>query len=401
VRSLLRPSLLLALALAVTGCSSAHAEPATTTAAPATTTAPPTTAAPTTTTVATVSLGFDMPVGMESELNALYSWLVDDRNQPPQAPQGLIQHIAGTTRANPGAVGAVTSAELENGDIVAVARVDSDIILLVDDGSGWRIVGAALDGLTPWLGESPHTILILGSDARVGENQQTLRADSVHLLTIVPEAGAGAIVGFPRDSWVTGSNGVTTKLTNLMADNGPQIMLDTITELTQLDIDGYFVTGFQGFTALIDALGGLYIDLPTRMRSGNSWASYPAGPQTLTPQLALRLARIRKGLPRGDFDRSVNQGRIMQAAMDMIQVTGIDMLPEWLRILGENTWTDLPTEDVLNLGAAAFLLESGSLTNMVLPGHVGTVGSASVVFLDDSAEDVYRDLEDGLITPAE
>jgi len=134
------------------------------------------------------------------------------------------------------------------------------------------------------------------------------------------------------------------------------------------------------------------------MRSGNNWSNYPAGPQTLTPQRALRLARIRKGLPRGDFDRSFNQGLIMQAAMDMIQLTGIDLLPEWTRILTSSTWTDLSTEDVLTLGASTFFFPSDGLVNTVLPGRVGTAGSASVVYLDDSAEDIYRDLEDGLLT---
>ena len=350
--------------------------------------------------IAAIELNFDMPEGMAESLNTLYSWLVDDRNEPPAAPQGLISHIAQTTRDEPGEVGAVTHAELENGDGVAVARVDSDIVLLVDDGNGWRIVGAAIDGLAPWLGESPRTVLILGSDARVGENQQRFRADSVHILTVVPQDGAGAIVGFPRDSWVDGPDG-RTKLTNLMAGRGPEIMLETITELTQLEIEGYFVTGFLGFTTLIDELGGLYIDLPTKMRSGNNWANYPAGPQTLTPQLALRLARIRKGLPRGDFDRSFNQGLIMQAAMDTVQVTGIDVLPDWVRILTSSTWTDLSSEDVLTLGASAFFFPSDALVNTVLPGHVGTAGSASVVYLDEEAEDVYRDLDDGLLTVIE
>jgi LCP family protein required for cell wall assembly len=271
------------------------------------------------------------------------------------------------------------------------------VVLLVDDGTGWRIVGAVMAGETPVLGAEPRTVLILGSDARVGENQQRLRADSVHLLTVVPSAGAGAIVGFPRDSWVQGPNG-GTKLTNLMAGRGPEIMLETITEMTQLDIDGYFVTGFLGFTNLIESLGGLYIDLPTTMRSGNNWANFPAGPQELTPQRALRLARIRKGLPGGDFDRSYNQGLIMQAAMDMVQAVPIEALPTLIRVLDENAWTDLPTEDVLTLGAAAFFFPSDQLVNTVLPGSVGTAGAASVVYLGEAAEDVYRDLEDGLLT---
>ena len=179
-------------------------------------------------------------------------------------------------------------------------------------------------------------------------------------------------------------------------------MLESVTELTNLEIEGYLVTGFKGFTALMTELGGLYIDLPSTMRSGNNWSNFPAGPQNLTPTRALQLARIRKGLSGGDFERSRNQGRIMQAAMDMVQIPGIDLLPEWTRILLDNAWTDLSTEDLLTLGASTYFMESSDLTNIVLPGRVGTAGSASVVHLADEAEDIYRDLEDdGLLTPEE
>lgn len=397
--------LVCAIALTAAACTSAAAEPASTTATlpPTTTTATTTTAAPTTTTEPppiSAALNFELPDGINEPLSVLYSWLADRRNDAPPLPDGLLAHVGDLSRIGSIDVGGATTAELENGDQVAVARVDTDIILLVDEGSGWRIVGAALDGLTPWLGDEPRMVLVLGSDARVGQNQQRFRADSVHILTVVPDVSAGAVVGFPRDSWVQGPDG-GIKLTNLMAGRGPEVMLETVTDLTQLEIEGYFVTGFLGFTNLIEELGGLFIDLPKVMRSGNNWANYPAGPQTLTPQRALRLARIRKGLPGGDFDRSLNQGLIMQAAMDMVQLTGIDALPQWVRILTENTWTDLSTEDVLTLGASAFFFESTELDNTVLPGRVGTAGAASVVYLKDEAEDVYRDLEDGLLTPEE
>ncbi|MDJ0953555.1 MAG: LCP family protein [Acidimicrobiia bacterium] len=362
-----------------------------TTAAPTTTQGPP----------EPVTLGFEMADGFGDPLNEFYSWLADDRNPQPNAPAGLLEHVAGTARANPGEVGAVSSSQMSNGDSVAVARVDNDILLLVEDGSGWRIVGAALDGLTPWLGAEPRMVLVLGSDARVGQNQQRYRADSVHILTVVPDQGAGAIVGFPRDAYTEGPIRGFDKLTHHMASAGPEVMLEVVTDLTQLDIEGYFVTGFLGFETLMTELGGLYIDLPSVMRSGNNWANFPAGPQNLTPVRALQLARIRKGLAGGDFTRSLNQGRIMQAAMDMVQVPGIDMLPEWVRILLDSVWTDLSTEDVLTLGASAYFMESTALTNIVLPGTVGTTsGGASVVFLDPEAEAIYRDLEDGLLEPA-
>ena len=347
-----------------------------------------------------VTLSLDLPEGFAEPLDEFYSWLADERNGVPNAPAGLLAHVAGTERVNPGVTGDVSSAELTEGDSVAVVTVDSDTLFMVEDGSGWRIVGAALDGLTPWLGEEPRMVLVLGSDARVGQNQQRYRADSVHIVTVVPDESAGAIVGFPRDSYTEGPIRGFDKLTHHMASAGPEVMMEVVTDLTQLDIEGYFVTGFKGFDALITELGGLYIDLPSVMRSGNNWASFPAGGQNLTPLRTLQLARIRKGLSGGDFARSLNQGRIMQAAIDQIQPMGIDMLPMWIRILLDNTWTDLSSADVLTLGASIYYLESGDLENVVLPGTVGTASNgASVVFLDDEAEDIYRDLEDGLLEP--
>jgi len=400
--------ILIVLALVAAACSGSvegSDETTTTLAAPVeatSTTATSTTAAATTTETPPkpIALGFDMPDGFAEPLNAFYSWLSDDRNDEPNAPLGLLEHVSSTERTAPGATGSVSSSELPEGDGIAVVHVDEDILFMVDDGTGWRIVGAALDGLTPWLGEEPRMVLILGSDARVGQNQLRYRADSVHIVTVVPSESAGAIVGFPRDAYTEGPIRGWDKLTHHLASAGPEVMMEVVTDLTQLEIEGYVITGFKGFEALITELGGLYIDLPSVMRSGNNWANFPAGPQTLNPTRTLQLARIRKGLSGGDFTRSLNQGRIMQAAIDQIQPMGIDLLPTWIRILHENAWTDLSTEDVLTLAATIYFLESGDLTNIVLPGTVGTTnGGASVVFLDDEAEDIYRDMEDGLLEP--
>lgn len=396
---------LIVLALIVTACSGSD-EPVATSLPALTTidaTTPTTTAEAPTTTPAPpepVALSFEMPDGFAEPLNEFYSWLADERNGVPDAPEGLLVHVAGTARTNPGESGNISSAELTEGDSVAVATVDSDILLMVDDGTGWRIVGAALDGLTPWLGDEPRMVLVLGSDARVGQNQLRYRADSVHIVTVVPDQAAGAIVGFPRDAYTEGPIRGFDKLTHHLASAGPEVMMEVMTDLTQLDIEGYFITGFKGFDALITELGGLYIDLPSVMRSGNNWSNFPAGGQNLSPLRTLQLARIRKGLSGGDFTRSLNQGRIMQAAMDQIQPMGIEKLPLWISILLDNAWTDLSTEDVLTLGASIYFMDSDALTNVVVPGTVGTAsGGASVVFLDDEAEDIYRDLEDGLLEP--
>jgi LCP family protein required for cell wall assembly len=242
---------------------------------------------------------------------------------------------------------------------------------------------------------------VLGSDARRGENQQRLRADSIHIVGVDPARAAGSIVGFPRDSWVEGPAG-GSKFTNVMARRGPEVMLETMQNLTALELDGYVVTGFVGFEGLIRDLGGLVIDLPKSIKSGiEGWQDYPSGVQKLGPTALLRLARIRKTIQGGDFGRSENHGLIMQAGMVAVQEMGVDELPELMDILLEHAWTDLSTEDLLTMAATVYILTPEEMVNMVMPGSVGTAGKQSVVYLADRSADIYADLADGVIDAKE
>jgi LCP family protein required for cell wall assembly len=402
-----RPRLIptfVALALVAGACgASGPPEEITTTSLAATTTAttnppPPTTSA--TTTVGpprTVTAGGDLPTPILTALGALYSWLADERNPAPPVPAAMLATLDAGQPIFPSVAASGVVHELENGDSVAVVHVAGDVLFMVEDEQPWRIAGAVLVGEQPWLGESPRLLLVLGSDARKGENQRRLRADSIHIVGVDPSRSEGSIVGFPRDSWVEGPAG-KNKFTNIMAGRGPEVMLDTAEALTALDLDGYVVTGFAGFEGLIKDLGGLTIDLPQAIRSGiEGWQNYPSGVQKLGPTALLRLARIRKTLNGGDFARSVNHGLIMLAGMIAVQEMGVDELPRLLDTLLEHTWTDLSTEDLLTMAATVYILTPEDMVNMVLPGSVGTAGDRSVVFLAESATNVYLDLADGVI----
>jgi LCP family protein required for cell wall assembly len=364
----------------------------------ATTAAPPTTLATTTSgPPRTVAATGDLPEPILAAVAGLYSWLADDRNPDPPVPPAMLSTLETGQPIFPTVKASGVVHELEGGDSVAVIHVAGDVVFMVKDKQPWRIVGANLVGHSPWLGESPRLLLVLGSDARKGQNQRRLRADSIHIVGVDPSRSEGSIVGFPRDSWVEGPAG-RNKFTNIMAGRGPEVMLDTTEALTGLDLDGYVVTGFVGFEGLIKDLGGLTIDLPKSVRSGiDGWQDYPSGVQKLGPTALLRLARIRKTLNGGDFARSENHGLIMQAGMIALQEMGIDELPGLLDILLDHTWTDLSTEDLLTMAATVYYLTPEEMVNMVLPGSVGTAGDRSVVFLADAATDYYLDLADGVI----
>ncbi len=391
-----------AVAVLISACSSADTAESTTTsrATTTTTTASTTTAAPTTTTEpppTTLTLEGDLPGPLREAVEAVYNHAIDPAANP--APAGTPRQLRRLIRdleVTPGTVEASSSlVELEDGQRVAVATVGDDVLILHRPlgGEPWRPVAAMFEGKDPWLGpESHRSVLVLGSDARVGEPQRRMRADSIHILSLVPATGDGAFVGFPRDSWIGGR-----KLTDHMPQIGPRGMVDLIEDITSLDLEGYVIVGFRGFLGLMEELGPLEIDLPRPMRSGNSWDDYPEGPQELSPQKALRLARIRKGLPAGDLDRSYNQGLIALAALRMVRRQGIEELPRWVKAIDDHAYTNLSTVDLIRLAAAAYVARPKTIVNTVVPARTGSVGAASVVFINDSAEEVYRDLEDGVL----
>ncbi len=329
-----------------------------------------------------------------------YTWLVDRSADEPDIPDGLAAHVGGigsdqtfdlTTE--------IYKDELADGSKVAVVLVgDDDVILAATEGSGWKIVGARLTGfgLDPWYGEPIRHVLIIGTDARPYESQPELRADSIHIVAAsMPERG-GAVVGFPRDTWVAASYG-SDKFSSVNVRADTDEMVRIAEDLSGLSMEGYVITGFAGFKRLVNRLGGVEVDVPFRMSDGNSNAFLDAGLQVLRGNDALAFSRNRH-IAGGDFTRSFHQGVVIQAGLTGAQAMKIRRLPTLIRILTEYSWTDLSTTQLLQLGATAFELDPANIQNVVLPGQVGSVRGASVVRLTSGADTIFADLADGVLT---
>jgi len=393
-------AILLATAIAAAACTSAT-EPSTTTTAPTTSTSAPTTSTATLPET-TVSLELaDAPTGLDGAVLDLYSYAADpSAGEAPDLPAGLTAQLAdlGKTLGEISVSGTVTSGQILESQ-VAVVVADEDVVLAVaDQPDVWRIVGARLSrfGQAAWYGESPRLALVIGSDARPGQNPLGYRADSLHVVGVVPATGQGAIVGIPRDSWVEASYGGKNKFTNVMASRGPEVVLETARNLTGLPLEGYLITGFLGFEGLVDAFGGFEFDVPFAMNEPKSKAFFDAGLQLFDGADALAFARNRT-VSGGDFTRSLHQGQLMVAALGKAQTVGIEGLPKLLELFVAHAWTDLPAESLLTLAASAYELDREILSNVVVDGQVGTAGKASVVYLTDAAFATFADLADGVL----
>jgi LCP family protein required for cell wall assembly len=341
------------------------------------------------------------PDSFVAAVEGLYGLAADPASDPaPDIPEGLMTHLEGLEPAGDLFLrGEWSVAELPEGDEIGVAAIGPDVVLLVSDEGTWRVVGAKLGrfDLEPWYGDPVRRILVVGTDARPGYIQEAFRADSIHLLTSAVAGRTGAIVGFPRDSYVTTPDGSLDKFTHVNVSFGGEGMVETAEELSGLDIEGYLLTGFLGFQQLVDAFDGITVDVPFGMAEPKSGAYLSAGIQVLWGANALAFSRNRT-IPNGDFRRSLHQGLVMQGALDKVQ--GFDMLdlPFLLAMLREFTWTDLGAEELLTVAAGAFEIDAATVPNVVLPGSIRTRGGASVVVLADGAFDVLGDLDDGILS---
>jgi LCP family protein required for cell wall assembly len=218
--------------------------------------------------------------------------------------------------------------------------------------------------------------------------------DSIHLLAVDPRTGAGTVLGFPRDSWVEVPGKGNRKINSALAIGGPKLMAETVRKLTGLPVHYYVVTGFEGFTNIVNDLGGVHVNVDRRMRDKNSGAMFDPGWHHMNGYDALAYSRNRYDVPDGDFGRSMHQGNVILSSLAKLRAEVGDNvgIQRWIGVLMKYADLDSPPQQLTELATLARHLDPTKLTNLVLPGRVGTAGGQSVVFLGEEARQIFIDL---------
>jgi polyisoprenyl-teichoic acid--peptidoglycan teichoic acid transferase len=266
------------------------------------------------------------------------------------------------------------------GSSLAVVTADGDVLGAVDDGTGWRWVAGTVAGarVFPSL---PTVLAVIGSDARSGEDPTRARADSIHLVGLDDQGGA-QLVGIPRDSYVPSPGGNLAKINGNLAKGGPEAMMQALAGLSGYPIDGYVLTGFDGFQEMAgNVLGPIVMIFDQPVSDWASGADFPAGEIHLNGPQALAFARNRKSLPDGDFGRQRNGGLLLIAGAVAAKLRGPLAVPGL--IAGTEPWlyNDLTPDRLLELALAVHALDPLAISNTVLPGISANRGGASVVLL--------------------
>ncbi len=247
------------------------------------------------------------------------------------------------------------------------------------------------------LSSTSTTTLVLGTDGGEPGRAGSRHSDSIMLVRTDPGTHRISFLSIPRDLRVDIPGYGTNKINAAFQLGGPTLALRTVKELTGLDVNHVAFVDFAKFKELVDAVGGIEIDVPKPILSNrfdcpyatsarcNAWPGwrFARGKQHMNGQRALVYSRVRENKldpSETDFARSRRQQQVVQATA--AKLTGFWTAVR-MPLLGGRVVkplaTDLSASQLLQLGWTYFRADSGNALHCRLGGEPQTIGGQSVI----------------------
>ncbi len=215
------------------------------------------------------------------------------------------------------------------------------------------------------------TVMIMGVDERADD---VGRSDTLMIATLDPEKNQAAILSVPRDTRVKISGHGFDKINAAYAYGGRQLTQKTIENLLNTHIDHYIKINIHGFTKIIDALGGIDIDVEKRMYYEDPWdddgglyIDLQPGMQHMDGKTAITYVRYRD--EEGDIGRIKRQQNFMKAVMDkLVSPTIIPKLPSIVSAVSDSVETDMSVSEILSFIGTLQEAKNNGLKSDMIPG---------------------------------
>lgn len=206
-------------------------------------------------------------------------------------------------------------------------------------------------------------VLIVGIDASDGTPMQG-NSDVMMLASVNRKKGTITLCSFLRDSWTyfenSAGNGYYAKLNAAYASGGADCLINAIEKNYKIKIDYFVAVDFEAFEKVIDAIGGINLDVEKFEAQGmEDYAKITGVPYGenvhLNGQQALLFARMRKIYTTGDVQRTLNQRKVINAIIKKSKTLGISELNNAVQTLCQYVYTDCPMTKIVSLGTNALL----------------------------------------------
>ncbi len=245
-----------------------------------------------------------------------------------------------------------------------------------DGGEGWLrgLLGAPLE---PTAG--PLNILVLGVDEQPEGAADGGRTDTIMLVQVEPETGDLKLLSVPRDLLVEIEPGVEDRMNAAYSYGGIEQTMAALQSYGRVPIEHYAVVDFEGFRDVINAMGGVEIDVEDEIPPKYGIQD---GLQNLNGAQALFYARYRK-TDGGDLDRIARQQRLIAALRSKaLGWDTVTMLPEISRVMNRNVESNLGFTEARSFGR--LLINRGrnaQMTSAQLKGTPKTLPNGNQVLV--------------------
>lgn len=231
-------------------------------------------------------------------------------------------------------------------------------------------------------------ILLLGVDERNGDRG---RSDTMMLLNYNAVWGTLHLMSIPRDTRVSLPGHGNQKINAAYAYGGPDLAKQAVGQLTGLYVDYYMKVNFNGFSGVVDALGGVDINVKQRMYYKDPYQNlvidFKPGLQHMNGDQALEYVRWR-GDASADLGRVQRQRDFLNAAMGKaLNPLSSYRIPGLLIALARCTDTDIPVLMRPGITSSVSLAYLKGVQTATMPGTTATIGDGSYVLADRGALD--------------
>ena len=215
-------------------------------------------------------------------------------------------------------------------------------------------------------------VLIMGVDKR---EDDVGRSDTMMIATIDPRLDQATLLSVPRDTRVKIRGLGYDKINAAYAYGGVDLSKSTVENFLGIDIDHYVLIDTNSFVKIIDAIGGVDIDVEKRMFYEDPWDDngglvidlYP-GQQHMDGKTAVTYVRYRDS--EGDIGRVKRQQAFMEACMDKVTSPEIvPRIPKIVREIIDAVETDMSLRQLLELAGALKAAQQNGLETDMVPGY--------------------------------
>lgn len=210
--------------------------------------------------------------------------------------------------------------------------------------------------------EKYRTIALFGLDSTVGELKQNTRSDTIMIASINSETKEVRLMSVYRDTYLNLGNDTYNKCNAAYAKGGPKQAINMLNMNLDLDITDFAAVGFKGVIDVVDAVGGIWIEVDSAELehinnyqisiSENLKTSYTpvktTGLQKLNGLQATAYCRIRYTAG-DDFKRTERQREVLQAIMEEAKDLDVASLTKIANNVFGNFYTSVDLQEVISL----------------------------------------------------